>query len=75
MLYNKNVVLFSSRINGETAADNGFRAILLDVEGYREEKDFFRQCCSAIQEELGTGKGVLTTLSERLSRLLRGDGG
>lgn len=33
----------------DTAADNGYRAIVLDVEGFREEKDFFRECCAAIQ--------------------------
>jgi len=30
----------------DTAAHNGYRAVLLDVEGFREEKDFFRQCCA-----------------------------
>lgn len=57
----------------DTAAEQGFRAIVLDVEGYREEKDFFRQCCAAIQEELSTGAKVMTTLGERLSRVLRGN--
>jgi hypothetical protein len=61
----------------DTAANEGFRAIVLDVEGYREEKDFFRQCCAAIQEELSTGAKVMTALGERLSRVLHGkvDGG
>ena len=58
-----------------TAAENGFRAILIDVEGYREEKAFFRTCCSAIQEELSTGTKVLTAFTDRLNRLLRGSGG
>lgn len=56
----------------DSAADEGFRAIVLDVEGFREEKDFFRQCCAAIQEELSTGAKVMTALSERLSRVLHG---
>lgn len=56
----------------DTAAEQGFRAIVLDVEGFREEKDFFRQCCAAIQEELSTGAKVMTALGERLSRALRG---
>jgi AAA+ ATPase superfamily predicted ATPase len=55
-----------------TAAENGFRAILLDVEGFREEKAFFRACCSAIQEELSTGTKVLTAFTDRLNQLLRG---
>jgi len=60
----------------DTAAEHGFRAIVLEVAGFREEKDFFRQCCAAIQEELSTGANVMTTFGERLSRLLRGhDGG
>jgi hypothetical protein len=56
----------------ETAEQNGFRALVVDVEGFREERDFFRQCCAAIHEEMGTGARVLTTLVERLSRLMRG---
>jgi AAA+ ATPase superfamily predicted ATPase len=57
------------------AAENGFRAILLDVEGFREEKAFFRACCSAIQEELSTGAKVLTAFTDRLNQLLRGNSG
>ena len=56
----------------DTAADHGHRAIVLDVEGFREEKDFFRQCCAAIQEELSTGTRVMTAFGERLSRIWRG---
>lgn len=59
----------------DTAADQGFRAIVLDVEGFREEKDFFRQCCAAIQEELNTGAKVMTAFSQRLSQMLRGNAG
>jgi len=58
----------------DTAADKGYRAVLLDVEGFREEKDFFRQCCAAIQEELSTGVRVMTAFGERLSRIWRGGG-
>jgi len=56
----------------ETADANGFRALVVDVEGFREERDFFRQVCSAIHEEMGTGARVLTTLTERFARLLKG---
>ena len=56
----------------DTAAEHGFRAIVLEVAGFREEKDFFRQCCATIQEELSTGAKVMTAFSERLSRMLRG---
>ena len=60
----------------DTAAEQGFRAIVLEVAGFREEKDFFRQCCATIQEELSTGAKVMTAFNDRLSRLFRGhDGG
>jgi hypothetical protein len=52
----------------DTAAEHGFRAIVLEVAGFREEKDFFRQCCATIQEELSTGAKVMTAFGERLSR-------
>jgi len=56
----------------DTGAEHGFRAVVLDVEGYRDEKGFFRQCCSSIQEELGTGTRVLTAFTQRLKQLLKG---
>lgn len=56
----------------EESEENGFRAIVLDVEGYREEKDFFRQMCSAIQEETQVGNRVLRALTNRLRRLITG---
>lgn len=59
----------------DSAVEQGFRAIVLDVEGFREEKDFFRQCCAAIQEELNTGAKVMTAFSQRLSQMLRGNAG
>lgn len=57
-----------------TAPGDGFRAILLDVEGLLDEKAFFRECCASIQEEQSTGKKVMASFSHRLSRLLRGGG-
>lgn len=59
----------------DTAAEHGFRAIVLEVAGFREEKDFFRQLCATLQEELSTGANVMAALSNRLSRLLRGSEG
>ncbi|MDS4029799.1 MAG: hypothetical protein RKO66_06975 [Candidatus Contendobacter sp.] len=59
----------------DTAAEHGFRAIVLEVAGFREEKDFFRQCCATIQEELSTGAKVMTAFGERLSRVWRGHEG
>lgn len=56
----------------ETAGAEGFRAIVLDVEGLPDEKAFFRECCASIQEELSTGKAVMSSFSHRLSKLLRG---
>ena len=58
----------------ESAAAQGFRAIVLDVEGLRDEKAFFRECCAAIQEELSTGTKVMSAFAHRLSGLLRGQG-
>jgi hypothetical protein len=57
-----------------TATANGFRAILLDVEGLLDEKAFFRECCASIQEEQSTGKRVMANFSQRLSQLLHGSG-
>ena len=59
----------------ETAGAHGFRAIVLDVEGFREEKDFFRACCAAIQEELSTGRKVMSAFTQRLNQLLQGQSG
>lgn len=59
------------RLKNESDANN-FRAIVLDVEGYRQEKDFFQQMCASIQEELGAGQAILAALTERLRRVVRG---
>ena len=56
----------------EMAAEQDYRAIILDVQGFRDEKDFFRQCCAAIQEELSTGASVMTAFTHRLTQFLRG---
>lgn len=40
-----------NRLKGE-AAKQGYNAVLLDVEGFRDERAFFRQLCAALQEEL-----------------------
>ena len=54
------------------AESQGFRAILFDMEGYREEKDFFQELCSAIQEELGIGVSLMATATDRLRKLISG---
>jgi uncharacterized protein len=47
-------------------------ALVLDVEGYRHEKDFFRHLCASIQEEIQVGQAVINALTERLKRLYKG---
>jgi hypothetical protein len=59
----------------DTAAEHGFRAIILDVEDLREEKDVFREFCAVIQEERSTGAKVKAAVGEKLSRLYRGHEG
>lgn len=55
----------------EMAPNQGFRAVSFDLEGFKEEKDFFRELCSAIQEEQSFGVNVLTSFSARLGGLLK----
>lgn len=77
----RNVLMLAPRRMGKTvllerlkeeSEGNGFRAIVLDVEGYRHEKDFFQQMCASIQEELGAGQALLASLTERLRRVVQG---
>lgn len=77
----KNVLMLAPRRVGKTellhriaklAEPEGFRAIVFDMEGYREEKDFFQELCSAIQEELGTGASLMATATDRLKKLISG---
>jgi AAA+ ATPase superfamily predicted ATPase len=77
----KNVLMLAPRRIGKTVLLNrlkeeseshGYHAIVLDVEGYRDEKAFFRQMCAAIQEEIGVGQAVITGLTERLKRIVQG---
>lgn len=77
----RNVLMLAPRRMGKTvllerlkeeSERNGFRAIVLDVEGYRHEKDFFQQMCASIQEELGAGQALLAALTERLKRVVHG---
>ncbi len=77
----KNVLMLAPRRVGKTelmhriaslAEERGFRAILFDMEGYREEKDFFQELCSAIQEELGIGASLMATATDRLRKLISG---
>ena len=68
----KNVLMLAPRRIGKTVLLNrlkeesearGFHAIVLDVEGYRKEKDFFQQMCACIQEELGLGESGAACVS------------
>jgi len=79
---NKNVLMLAPRRVGKTvllhklcgqAEDNGFRAVVVDVQGYGEEKDFFQQLCSSIQEEIGTGQTLMAAFSRRLKMVINGD--
>ena len=78
----KNVLMLAPRRVGKTvllhklcgqAEENGFRAVVVDVQGYGEEKDFFQQLCSSIQEEIGTGQTLMAAFSRRLKQVINGD--
>ncbi len=60
-----------NRLKGESEA-HGFHAVILDVEGFRDEKAFFRQMCAAIQEEIGFGQAVVGAFTDRLKRAVQG---
>lgn len=60
-----------NRLQSESE-DQGFRAIVVDVEGFRDEKAFFQHLCSSIQEEIGYGATLVASLTERLKRVARG---
>lgn len=77
----KNVLMLAPRRIGKTVLLNrlkeeseaqGFHAIVLDVEGYRDEKAFFQQMCAAIQEEIGIGQAVVAAFTDRLKRVING---
>lgn len=78
----RNVLMLAPRRIGKTmllhklaeeSEEHGFRGVVVDVEGYGEEKDFFQQLCSSIQEELGVGKSLITTFTNRLKQAIHGD--
>lgn len=78
----KNVLMLAPRRIGKTtllhklaedSEENGFRGVVVDVQGYSDEKDFFQQLCSSIQEEIGTGKSLITTFTSRLKQAVKGD--
>ncbi|HEV8239322.1 MAG TPA: AAA-like domain-containing protein, partial [Thermoanaerobaculia bacterium] len=77
----RNVLMLAPRRVGKTvllerlkeeSASKGYRAIVLDVEGYREERAFFREMCASIQEEIGAGQTLLAAFTERLKRVVQG---
>ncbi len=78
----KNVLMLAPRRVGKTmllhklcsqAEESGFRAVVVDVQGYGEEKDFFQQLCSSIQEEIGTGQTLMAAFTRRLRQVINGD--
>src|SRR5512136_2860811 len=78
----KNVLMLAPRRVGKTmllhklcgqAEESGFRAVVVDVQGYGEEKDFFQQLCSSIQEEIGTGQALMAAFTRRLRQVINGD--
>lgn len=79
---NNNVLMLAPRRIGKTmllhklaeeSEGKGFRGVVVDVEGYAEEKDFFQQLCSSIQEEIGTGRSLISTFTNRLKQAIHGD--
>ena len=75
----RNVLMLAPRRIGKTvllnrlkdeSEDHGFHAVVLDVQGYREEKAFFQQLCAAIQEEIGLGRSIVAELTNRLSQAI-----
>ncbi len=77
----RNVLMLAPRRMGKTvllerlrqeSEENGFHAVVLDVEGYRHEKDFFQQMCASIQEELSGGQRFAVSFTERLKRAVHG---
>lgn len=77
----RNVLMLAPRRIGKTvllnrlrdeSQEKGYRAIVLDVEGFHDEKAFFQQMCALIQEELSFGTELLATFSVKLRQMLKG---
>jgi len=77
----RNVLMLAPRRIGKTVLLNrlrdegermGYRAIVLDVQGFREEKAFFQQMCAVIQGELGAGATLMTAFTDKLRQAIRG---
>ena len=78
----RNVLMLAPRRIGKTvllnqliadSEERGYKAILINLEGYREEKDFFRALCAEFQEEAGFGKSLLSAFVTRLQRVIRSE--
>lgn len=76
----RNVLMLAPRRIGKTVLLNrlrdeseqkGYRAIVLDVEGFHDEKAFFQQMCALIQEELSFGTELLTAFTGKLRQVLK----
>lgn len=77
----RNVLMLAPRRTGKTvllerlrleSPAKGYHGIVLDVEGFTEERDFFRELCASIQEEIGIGRSLLGALGARLKQVVRG---
>lgn len=56
----------------QEAGDHDFRAVVCDVEGCSEEKQFFREICRAIEKKKGAS-ALWSNLTARLGKLLHGN--
>lgn len=77
----RNVLMLAPRRVGKTqllhrlkeqAEAQGFRAVVFEVAGFRDEKAFLQRLCEAIQSELGTGRKLFALLRQRLDHLAKG---
>jgi hypothetical protein len=80
----KSILMLAPRRVGKTVLLNRLkdesdiervRAVLVDVEGFRDEKAFFRHLCATIQEESGSAKSLLNALVARFGQLKEGVAG
>ncbi len=74
----RSILMLAPRRTGKTvllerlkneSSGHGYQGIMLDVEGFTEEKDFFRQLCASIQKQIGIGKSLLGALGARLKQV------
>jgi len=75
----KNVLMLAPRRIGKTemlhqlseqSKEKNYRAVMIDLEGYRDEKQFIYELCSAIQQEIGAGKSLLASVTQRIKQVV-----